>query len=275
MLELTSSDLEELKKLQLQLLDELQRVCDILGVRFYLDAGTLLGALRHQGFIPWDDDVDVCMIRGDYDRLVQEGSALFETDYFLQTPSNSPQMPASYLKLRLNGTCMVESLLDDVNGNHGIWIDIFPFDFFSSDTDVKKLQKREAFWCKAFDLRQRRKPSDQLPAYKAMARYLTHFVLSLVPAKVFLSRMRMPAPPTVSADGFISCLHYGSCFFWIKWSDAFPPIEVPFEGRKFLALANCEDYLGQVYGNWMKLPPANERVPHHFVSQFDLGKYAY
>lgn len=275
MFEMTKSDLAQLKKLELQLLDELKRVCDALGICFYLDAGTLLGAIRHQGFIPWDDDVDVCMVRSDYDRLMQEGPGVFESDYFLQTPSNSPRMPASYMKLRLNGTCMVESLLDNTDGNHGIWIDIFPFDYFGPDTDINKLQIREAFWGKMFDLRQRRRPSDQLPVYKSVVRYLAHYALGFIPAQAFLTKMRMPEAPSSAADGFISCLHYGSCFFWIKWDDAFPPVEVTFEGRKLLALANYEDYLEQVYGNWMELPPVNERIPHHFVSQFDLGNYAY
>ncbi|WP_449315405.1 LicD family protein [Rubneribacter sp.] len=256
------------------MLDELRRVCDVLGIRFFLDAGTLLGAIRHQGFIPWDDDVDVCMIRSDYDRLMQEGPEVVSGRFFLQTPSNSPQMPASYMKLRLNGTSMVEATLSNVGGNHGIWVDIFPFDYFDANTNVARLRRSEALWGKMFDLRQRKNPSEGLSKVRSIARGLIHGLLKLVPRGCILSKMSMPIPPTDGADGFMSCLHYGSCFFWIKWSDAFPPAEVIFEGRKMLALGNYRDYLEQVYGDWQKLPPVAERTPHHFVTTFDLGDYA-
>ena len=271
---MTADDLSQLKRCELLLLDELKRVCDELGILFFLDAGTLLGAVRHLGFIPWDDDIDVCMMREAYDKLMVEGPELLGDDFFLQTPDNSPQMPASFMKLRLNGTCMVETLHRGIPGNHGVWIDIFPFDYFDEQTDCDKLRKSEAFWGKIFDLSQRNMASEGLGPLKSFARGFVHTMLNLVPRKFLLSRMRMPAAPSGAADGYISCLHYGSLFFWLKWGEAFPPVEVTFEGRKLPALANYEDYLEQVYGDWRKLPPVEERVPHHFVLNFDLGKYA-
>ena len=79
-----SSQMKEVWAIELDLLVEFDRVCKEIGVKYFLDSGTLLGAVRHKGFIPWDDDIDVSMLREDYDRLVQRGPSLFKAPYFFQ-----------------------------------------------------------------------------------------------------------------------------------------------------------------------------------------------
>ena len=121
-------DLRDLQLQELQILLEFQRVCQLLGLRYYLTAGTLLGAVRHRGFIPWDDDVDVAMPRADYDRLFREGPALLGPEYLLQDYRTEPNFPYYFGKLRLRGTRAEEPVLRAINMDQGIYIDLFPLD---------------------------------------------------------------------------------------------------------------------------------------------------
>jgi lipopolysaccharide cholinephosphotransferase len=270
---LTSADLTALKSLETKVLLEFKKVCDVLHTGFFLDAGTLLGAVRHGGFIPWDDDIDVCMLRPDYERFMREAPALISGDFFLQTPDNSPLMPASFMKLRLNGTKMVEDIIDEIPGNHGIWIDIFPFDVVPLDTDFGKLRKQQAFYGKLFDLRARSKQSGNLSWGKALMRHLIHGFLQLVPRDRILSHMRYPYDDPIDHGGLITCFHYGTCFFTLDYKTSLPPAHFMFEGYEMPVLRTWERYLTQVYGDWQQLPPENERMPHHYVSELDLGPY--
>ena len=123
-----SSQLRTIQLQELEILLEFQRVCGLLGLRYYLTAGTLLGAVRHRGFIPWDDDVDVAMPRADYDRLFREGPALLGAEYVLQDYRTEPNFPYYFAKLRRRGTYAEEPVLRAIEMDQGIYIDLFPLD---------------------------------------------------------------------------------------------------------------------------------------------------
>lgn len=124
----TAGDLRALQMAELEILLEFQRVCEKLGLRYYLTAGTLLGAVRHGGFIPWDDDIDVAMPRADYDRLAQEGSGHFDSRYIYQEYRTEPNFPYYFAKLRKGGTRAEEPILRAIEMEQGYYIDIFPLD---------------------------------------------------------------------------------------------------------------------------------------------------
>ncbi len=272
---LSNDELARIKYLELQILLEFQRVCNELGIEFHLDAGTLLGAVRHQGFIPWDDDIDVNMLRPDYEVFMREGPSRLSKEFFLQTPENSPQMPASFMKLRLNGTEMRENLLDHVSGNHGIWIDIFPFDVVRESTNLQRLRKKQSRLGKFFDLRQRSTASDGLTGLARTARQIAHAALQLVPRDLILRRMHGEnLSGDALQDSYITSFHYGSSFIALPYTDSLPATTVQFEGCDMPAFASWNEYLTQLYGDWKQLPPEKDRIPHHFVSKLDFGEYA-
>ena len=120
--------LRRLQLCELEILDEFVRLCEEHGLRYYLVGGTLLGAVRHHGFIPWDDDIDVAMPRADYDRLGEICKTELDSKYFYQCPETDPHYFLSYAKVRKNGTEVYEERFKDARFHKGVFIDIFPLD---------------------------------------------------------------------------------------------------------------------------------------------------
>ncbi|MBR7189908.1 MAG: LicD family protein, partial [Oscillospiraceae bacterium] len=120
-----SYDLRRLQLMQLKILKEFVRVCQKHGFRFYIMNGTCLGAIRHGGFIPWDDDIDVGMYAEDYDRFIRCG-ADFGEEFFLQTIETDPGFKTMIARIRLNGTTILEKDFIDADIHHGVFIDVYP-----------------------------------------------------------------------------------------------------------------------------------------------------
>lgn len=132
---------------ELQLLEKFIDICNKHGLSYQLVGGSLLGAIRHKGFIPWDDDIDVGMLRPDYDRFVQLAKNELEAPFFLQTPLTDPGRNIDYVQIRNSATTAIDlRYVDDHNTfNQGIFIDIFPIDGVGSDEVLQKQEKQQQF----------------------------------------------------------------------------------------------------------------------------------
>lgn len=139
-----SAEMKAVWAVELDLLHEFMRVCSLHNIRWFADGGTILGAVRHQGIIPWDDDIDVMMLREDYDRFIALAAQDFQEPYFLQTDENSPQACRGHAQLRHSKTTGILSceLKDKKNFNQGIFLDIFPIDAIPDEEEP--LQKHLA-----------------------------------------------------------------------------------------------------------------------------------
>ena len=120
--------LEDLQKKELEILQTFIEVCEKLNLKYYLLDGSLLGAVRHKGFIPWDDDIDVGMLREDYERFLVEAPALLPSHLFVQTYETDEGYPKTFGKLRDSNTTFIGSSLSSQKINHGAYIDIFSLD---------------------------------------------------------------------------------------------------------------------------------------------------
>ncbi len=134
---LVTKEIKELWAIQIDLLEELKRVCRKYNLEYYADSGTLIGAIRHKGYIPWDDDIDVVMKRRDYNTLIKIAPREFRFPYFLQS-AHSEIFPRGYARLRNSNTTALTGHDLGKNINHGIFIDIFPLDNIPDNQIVKQ-----------------------------------------------------------------------------------------------------------------------------------------
>ncbi|MDD6400747.1 MAG: LicD family protein [Lachnospiraceae bacterium] len=149
-----SRKMKEIWAVELDLLNELLKVCKKYNLKIYADGGTTLGALRHKGYIPWDDDIDMVMLRDDYKRLCEVAESEFSEPYFFQTEQTDEGSLRGHAQLRnSNTTGALEKEADrKLSFNQGIFIDIFPLDAIPDDDDEKDIyfdelvKAKEKYW---------------------------------------------------------------------------------------------------------------------------------
>ncbi len=262
---------DELKKLQGVLLDILKVVdgfCRAHDIAYFLDSGTALGAVRHGGFIPWDDDVDLGMLREDYDRFIELAAEELPEGYSLHTYENTPGFAGMFAKIYKDGTVFETEETRAAGCPQCVFVDIFPYDVLSSDAGERARQLKTAdFWQKVSYLYH--SPYVTLPVKglvgviaKACC-FAAHglFRLSLSRERIRAgfeeSRVFSSAP---SAERTI--LAYSTCgvFGEELLSHLEPRV---FEGNRFMAMVDVVEYLEIVYGHsWSELPPVEQRRTH-------------
>ncbi len=242
------------QKALVSLLQEFDRVCRALNIPYVLFAGTLLGAVRHQGFIPWDDDLDVLMLRADYDRFLVEAPTVLNTDDFYLQKEFSEHWPMFFSKLRMNGTtCLEKFHPKDKLMHQGIYMDIFPCD----DACGTALGRRTQFAAskvviaKALDKRGYDTDSTAKKWMMALCR--------LLPQTPFLKRVKRGQPNGTLVHTFLAAARsYGKNVIPRRYLTE--RCEVTFEGDTYPAPADYDGCLRMLYGDYMELPPPEERV---------------
>ena len=139
--------LPKLHNCQLIIAREIKRICDENNIKYFIIAGTLLGAVRHGGFIPWDDDMDIGMLREDYEKFLEIAKKDLGDDFFLQTPETDKSYGLNFAKVLLKGTVLMEESTASNNAKKGIFVDIFPFDVAPlSEADRESHNKKTYFY---------------------------------------------------------------------------------------------------------------------------------
>ncbi|MDR2410347.1 MAG: LicD family protein, partial [Bacteroidales bacterium] len=172
-----SSDMKKVWYIELDILKEFIKVCNKYNLRYFADGGTLLGAIRHKGFIPWDDDIDIAMLREDYDKLVKIGPKEFKHPYFFQTPYTDKYYYQGHAKIRNSNTTGISRHEFNKKFNRGIFIDIFPLDNIPDHNRHFIIQQRQIrFFYKLFTNRFR---YDRV-VNKTFKRNLVHFFVNII-----------------------------------------------------------------------------------------------
>ncbi len=138
----SETDLAQLHEELLTILKEIIRICKILDIKFFVTGGTAIGAYYFQGFVKWDDDIDLGMRRDDYERFVKEAPSLISEGFFVQCPKTEPNTPFYFTKIRKDRTLFVQQEFKDIKMHHGIFVDIFPFDNIPNNPLIAKIQTR-------------------------------------------------------------------------------------------------------------------------------------
>lgn len=261
-----SSVLRKLQLTELEILREFDRVCKKHNLRYYLVGGTLIGAVRHKGFIPWDDDIDVSMPREDFDKLCSVAKEDFGGSYFLQSSKTEKNCYFYYAKLRKNGTCFPEKKFEHTPMHKGIFMDIFPLDYIPEKKVVQKLLFK-GFSCLSGFICSKEKTSEYLYKDTNLPFFiLLRFLQSIAPKRLILSMRNLLAKLSsafsskkllASFSGFHGYPMEIAPAKW--WGDG---CDVEFEGYTFKAPSEYHTLLTHMFSDYMKLPPEEERVNH-------------
>ena len=260
---------EELKAIQLEILDAVADFCDKNGISYWIDCGTLLGAIRHKGYIPWDDDIDIGMLRPDYDRFL----ALFNENqekYRAYSVENNPDFHYSFAKVLDTNTVLYEP---DRNGNKlSINIDVFVYDNVPDEDTANKLY-RVRDWYRACHLLH---DMNHLPATRTNPAFIAgckvlQVLLTPFPKGYFIRKLVANAKQYVSADTqYVGNFMAESKMMCDK--EVFSQFTTAeFEGRQYRIPAGYDTWLKAFYGDYMKLPPEEKRVSHHLFEAYVKG----
>lgn len=252
---------EELKQVELDTLIAIRDFCNAKGIKYFLCGGTLLGAVRHKGFIPWDDDIDIGMLREDYERFISE----FDSSgrYKLITHVNNKEFRHPFAKLVDSQTVLEEQLVRSTSGM-GVFVDIFPFDGLGDTLEgakaiVKKARHNYHYgnFCQYY----------YYPLTKGPKKFLKNILI----AYGFMSRK--PYFDAIRRKGlkipFKTSKYAGCPLGQYKEREILPRevfedvVDVPFENETFSAPKGYEAYLTSLYKDYMQLPPEDKRVTHH------------
>ena len=267
---------ELVKQAQLDLLAELDRICKKWDIPYFLTAGTLIGAVRHNGFIPWDDDLDVGLLRKYCDRLEEACAQDLDPAYYLHSWKTDPASPNCFYKLKIKGTHYPEQIAAKSKMDDGIFIDIFPFDNAPDEPRKRKAHHRRRVWLQKmlllranFDLGGNSKGKRFIYAFMRVVAYTR----SLDGWKKRFRKLQEQYNHIDTKEAVNLCGAYS----YYRESQEKTVLEnlIPhdFEGIAYSIPADYDTFLRREYGNYMQLPPEEQRVGRHYVMDIDFGGY--
>lgn len=274
--------LEKVHELELVILSDFIELCKKHGLTYFGIAGTGIGAVRHGGFIPWDDDIDVALPRDDYEKFLSIAADELSANYELMNFEENNNYPLMTTRLMLKGTEFREYALKDIDCHLGIFLDIYAFDNIPDDEKLFRKQARDAFlWSKLLILRSIAFPVLPFRGIRAKVAHLAcgivhlGLVLFRVPKqKIYekcyeASTRYREMDDSMRLDFLCDTNAYMNI---IRRSDALPTQDLPFEGLMISFPNKLDEYLTGMYGDYMSLPPEAERK-NHFPFCLDFGKW--
>lgn len=258
---LTDDELRQVQMIQLEMLKEVDRICNLCGIHYNIIAGTLLGAVRHKGYIPWDDDADVALLRGEYEKFRAAcKKELDHSRFYFQDHRNTFGYRWGYGKLRRKGTMFLRENQEHMPYGQGIFIDIFTLDAVSNNKIIRTCQNfhcyciRKMMWA---------------PVGKVASQgwFLKHWyrILDFIPADILYGHYdRYVHRQSIKETKWVRILtfptpnrEYGYLRKWYENSE-----KILFENEMFWSIKDYDAYLSFKFGDYMKLPPAKKRKVH-------------
>ena len=260
---MTEQELEKIKQVQLDIMDEIHRICTKHNITYYMIGGTLLGAVRHKGFIPWDVDIDIAMPRSEYERFKSVCASELDENYCYLDYMSIKNYTSPHA-LICDKNSRLYKKYDHVNpsaGGYGIYVDIFPLDNAPDDEGLRKKQARRLKRIRKF--KQYRIPySYSFKKTKRLAHYCVSALLSWVSVRR-INRYQQKLMKKYQNEQTQCICSMGSQYAYKKQCmprDTYgTPVLLEFEGRGYLSPQKYKEYLTRLYGDYMQLPPVEQR----------------
>ena len=251
-------DLRKAQLIMLEMLVEFDAICKKHQLVYWLDAGTLLGAVRHKGFIPWDDDIDLSMPVEDYNKFIEIFESELSENIFFQTRETDRSFKFDYIKLRSNKASIVEFHEKDkeVNYHQGVFVDIFPMLTLENSEENKK------FYQETFE---------KLRVFSSISLHTPNGIDNPLYRKKLIQTIKKKHQHWKREE--LKVIYSGKMpdvAAWFDFKEVFPLKKMKFEGLEFFVPKNSEHYLGELYSfNYMELPPKDKRVIHAWKIEFN------
>lgn len=255
--------LSDIQKKLLEILIEIDKVCEQYGIKYLLDSGTMLGAVRHKGFIPWDDDLDIIMVRDDYERFIKVVNKTLPDKFTFQCIENTPDYPYNFGKVFNTQTKFIEGTTQNLDICHGMYVDVFPMDYVD-DSNKKRLKKQIRLVEHLTQMRYLKLFTTNSAKYKVI-------ISKLIPLKVinYFCKKAMLYRYQQTRKVQKIC-HYGPSKHPLDISIFTDVIRVPFEGILFPIPRDYDTFLKGRYGDYMELPPEDKQIPDHYIVEVEL-----
>lgn len=268
---ISDSDIIGLQKKSLEMLLFFKDFCDKHSLKFFFCGGCLIGAIREGGFIPWDDDVDVFMPRKDYEKLIEIFNKECGSDrYFLQVSTKNKLTKNLFATICDSDTTFIKSYQADLDINHGIVLDILPIDGCPSGKFKRILQMKNSLFYSLFLIGEAPENNGKL------VEFIGRTLLALVPSKKLRWKIAKNCERKMTKYDLDKCeyateLCSGPYYMRKKYfAKDFKEAEFfDFEGYKMPAPKGYDDYLSKAFGDYMSLPPEEERICHHELEFVD------
>lgn len=269
--------IDQLRKAQLYIADEIKRVCEQFNINYFLDCGSLIGAIRHKGFIPWDDDIDMGMLKEDYEKFLTVAPNALGSEFFLDNYQTNSDNALVFSKVRLKGTRYIE-VKGNVNATHSeIFVDLFPY-YYISDKDI--IRKLEGVSMGIFAQAILYKAGYKVWKGDSFLKRLK-FIPTNIIGNVFSEeklRKRIDNLYNKHQGTRCVCIQGGCLANYKHW---YIPVEylhefvnVNFENRVYKIPKEYDKYLTIAYGDYMTIPPVKQQTTH-MIHELYFGKYKF
>ena len=251
---------EECKEIQLNILKIISKICKKNNLNYFLCGGTLLGAVRHKGFIPWDDDIDICLPRKDYESLLCILKEQKDFKWLSIIDSSTPNYYYTFAKAVDNTTV---AKMEDNSTNHGIWVDIFPYDNLPQNEKKRNRFLRKCYFFRGLIM----SVTTDFSAKKIKRKYLKR-IMKIITLIIGKNRVLKSYNKTVIKYNDQETEYFGNTFTPYCLNECFKKtwyyssIELKFEDGSYNCPLNYDEVLKKMYGNYMQLPPINKRREH-------------